>query len=786
MRTLCILTVIFFFAISSIAGELRIKVHSKPLGEVLSGLPVSISFDATAVSAYKITLNKTYTDIDQALTDILKGKSLKWIKSGDVYIIVPQQEPVKIKNAAVPLKLILADKQTHTVLPYASVRLEAGQYITDDKGMISLKPSARFPVNMRISSLGYGAVDTVLTAGTHRIYLQPAMIVLKDVTVWSNPDAVFMQIGRKAGELNLNQRIAPFMAGSRDNSVFGMLRMMPGVRASGEAQDELMVWGSTGGESAVYFDGIHLFGMRAFNNQIGYVNPYLVSGIHLQKTGGSAEVGGQTGALAEIIAPDGNTRKAQYNAALNNSTANVYASVPLFNELVLTVAVRKSILSSFRSTHITTLHSDTNSYFVDPNYNFHDANIRLSGKSFKNDNFSVAFYYASDRLGYKYTESPIYIQKGTESSRQSGMSLLYNKIWNNGSKTSMKAAFSQQILDNESELSGNLIISSENSVSEKHVGLNHSVNLNGHQLLSFGAQLTGNRIVINESVKDVFVPSVYVSDRLTWGKLWMEGGLRLDYNQKQMEGNRWYLQPRFNASYRVKPSLTLTLSHNEQVQYMARQAVFGFKDSISVAWTSRTENPLRASVSTFGVSGLLHDWQISSEFFYKQQKNAYRFFYDRIIRSDISSVGMDFSVKRNFGDNRIFASYSLMQQQSEIRELTHELKGGILLHWKNFYFSTNYVHGLGFLPQTIGAQNYGYSGGSVQHLNTESYSRLDVGFTYNRSFRFGEISTGVSLLNLFNTTNTRYNYYVNTDNHPVIFYTRATPFTALFFVELKI
>lgn len=785
MRTLCIFTFLFFTVLVSIAGELRVKVNSKPLDEVLRSLPVSISFDASAVSAYKITLNKTYANIDQALTDILRGKSLKWTKSGDVYIIIPVHEPPKTKHPVNSFKIVLADKQTHTSLPYASVSLNSGQYIADDKGMVSFKTAVQFPLNLRISSLGYKAVDTVLTSGTHHIYMQPEMIQLKDITVWSNPDAVFMQAGRKAGEINLNQRIAPFMAGSRDNSVFGMLRMMPGVRASGEAQDELMVWGSTGGESTVYFDGIHLFGMRAFNNQIGYVNPYLVSGIRLQKTGGSAEVGGQTGALAEIIAPEGNTLKAEYKAALNNTTANVYASLPLFKNAVLTAAMRKSVFNSLRSTQITTLHSDTNSYFVNPDYSFHDANIRLSGRSFENDNYSVAFYYASDRLGYNYAESTHYSQKGTELSAQKGISVAYNKVWEDGSGTRFQAAFSKQVLHTASE-SQSWQTSAKNSISEKRIGLNHTLNLNEKQILNFGAQVTSNQIEINNSVKDVLVPSVYTSDRITLGKLFMEAGLRLDYNQKQISGNRWYLQPRFNASFRIKPSVTVTLSYNEQVQYLARQAVLGFRDSVFIAWTARTENPLRASLATFGVSGLLHGWQITSEFFYKTQKNALRLFNDKIIRSDIRSLGMDFSVRRNIGDNRIFASYSVLKQQSEISELTHELKGGILLHWKNFYFSTNYVHGLGFLPQTVGAQNYGFSGSSMLHLNTESYSRLDVGFTYNRHFRFGDISTGISLLNLFNTINTRYNYYVNTNNHPVIFYTRATPFTPLFFIELKI
>ncbi len=46
------------------------------------------------------------------------------------------------------------------------------------------------------------------------------------------------------------------MPGFSDNALFNVLRMMPGIRASGEPSDELYVWGSSPGESRVTLDGI--------------------------------------------------------------------------------------------------------------------------------------------------------------------------------------------------------------------------------------------------------------------------------------------------------------------------------------------------------------------------------------------------------------------------------------------------------------------------------------------------------------------------------------------------
>ena len=93
-------------------------------------------------------------------------------------------------------------------------------------------------------------LDTTLHVGNHKLLLLPKIITLDEVVI-SPPSssAMLMQSGKTSGEIRLNHQIAQYMPGSADNSVFSLLRMMPGVRASGEPSEDLIVWGSNCGES---------------------------------------------------------------------------------------------------------------------------------------------------------------------------------------------------------------------------------------------------------------------------------------------------------------------------------------------------------------------------------------------------------------------------------------------------------------------------------------------------------------------------------------------------------
>ena len=93
----------------------------------------------------------------------------------------------------------------------------------------------------------------------------------------------------------INQHF-PFR-GSGDNSVFSVLRLQPGILASGEQSNNLVIWGSYSGQSSVLFDGITLFGLKSYSDNISAVNPYLAKDIRIHKGAFDASQGERVGGI---------------------------------------------------------------------------------------------------------------------------------------------------------------------------------------------------------------------------------------------------------------------------------------------------------------------------------------------------------------------------------------------------------------------------------------------------------------------------------------------------------
>ena len=53
-----------------------------------------------------------------------------------------------------------------------------------------------------------------------------------------------------------------------------LLRLQPGILASGEQTNDLIIWGSYEGHSQVLFDNFTIYGLKNFNDNISAFNPF--------------------------------------------------------------------------------------------------------------------------------------------------------------------------------------------------------------------------------------------------------------------------------------------------------------------------------------------------------------------------------------------------------------------------------------------------------------------------------------------------------------------------------
>ena len=86
------IVIIFIQLISTIAAfsqEMQLTVSNKPLNTVLGMLGMEISFDDKALSAYNISVSKTFKNPEDALYYLLNNKPFKVEKINHEYIIIP-------------------------------------------------------------------------------------------------------------------------------------------------------------------------------------------------------------------------------------------------------------------------------------------------------------------------------------------------------------------------------------------------------------------------------------------------------------------------------------------------------------------------------------------------------------------------------------------------------------------------------------------------------------------------------------------------------------------------
>ena len=204
-------------------------------------------------------------------------------------------------------------------LPYSHLLIDNRGLISDFNGNFSRIQTGDSVFDVRVSYLGYYILDTILYAGNHMISLTPSIIGINEVVIEGSNIERSGQTGEEAGVIRLNHKVVYRLPGNGDNAVFNFLRLQPGILAAGEQSSEMIIWGSYAGQSQINFDGITLFGLKNYNDNISAVNPYMAKDIRVYKGGFDATLGERVGAIVDITGIEGNRRKPGLNINLNKN-----------------------------------------------------------------------------------------------------------------------------------------------------------------------------------------------------------------------------------------------------------------------------------------------------------------------------------------------------------------------------------------------------------------------------------------------------------------------------------
>ena len=821
-----LLILLLFFPARLIGQSIQIQASDEALNQVLLTLVqdygIELSFDDQLLSTYQITADKSFDSAGEAITFLVKDFPLEVKKIGEVFTIYYKPPAVLKKSYRLAGRVV--DSESGESLPYSHVLINESGTITDFNGNFSfISGDSLFKV--RISYLGYYIKDTTLVQGTeHKLELAPSIIGLKEVVIEGSLVERSGQSWEEAGTLRLNHKIAYRLPGNGDNAVFNFLRLQPGILAAGERSSELIIWGSYSGHSKIMFDGYTIFGLKNFNDNISFVNPYLAKDIKVLKGGFSSEYDNRVGGIVDISGINGNTLKPSINLNINNMTANGMASIPITEKSALTFAYRQTYYNLYDAEDLNIVsrisgmgRSSQVDVNIFPDYVFRDVNLKYAGTFGSGDNYYLSLYEGRDKFSYSFDQernNAQILQESDEANRQLGGTAFLGKTWKNGwnshfsfsvSGLEREVSENQQITRN----AGNWTISEQelyfyNRIldftlkNKNHIPLTEKQSLEAgwsytHEALRFGESNEEESMEIEEEGSHrigLFVQDVI---RLT-PRLQLKPGIRADYSFFLKKA---YFQPRIRASLDLSERWRLNAATGIYRQFISETSIIDELGNYRNFW-SLSDNlavpVLKAIHVVGGINYHITGFSVGLESFYKTTEGISRYKWVdgtlEVAQGDARTYGMDLLVKKYIKKHEVWGSYTLSYTEEHYNTMPeevysyapqdqrHEIKGALLLNFKPFFLSANYVYGSGFRT----------SNAILNDLEERyPYSRLDLAVFYRHQIKNYHFEAGISVLNVLNHENIKSSnviYIPDTQNTSISIHAEAVPFTPTLYLNM--
>ncbi|MFY9151940.1 MAG: TonB-dependent receptor [Prolixibacteraceae bacterium] len=684
IRKLIISSVLFLFVVLAVARNPVIKIEAQdlPLSQVLLHLreqyDFQFSYSESQLSQYKITVSKSFASKEEALKYLFDGLPFQIKKTGNVFVIIPdkkkQKEQQKKQQTQISGQIVEAGSSEP--LPFSKILINNHPMIADVTGNFIFTATADSAFRVRISHLGYYLYDTLLYASVNqRFKLVPSTIDLPEVLVQNMPVERATMLGEKAGKITINHNIARFLPGQGDNSVFNMVKLMPGIQAAGEQSSDLLIWGSYEGQSLVTFDEFTLFGLKNYNDNISVANPFLVKNIEILKGGFDAKYGNRIGGIVNITAKNGNLKKPVFSLNINPTTVNGMVELPLNKQSSLLFAYRQTYYNLYNSGDFNffaptfkapkdlskpTMHRNI-SFDMDvypDDYQFRDMNLKYSYQFGNGDQFYVSMYGGGDyfnllaeantsielKMGKNRT-IPVSINlTDEEKNRQRGLSVFYHTKWTDNlvSKFILSHSdFSKTLTDNVNTVNTlTHAVYNKDQVYTKNTALENSFRmenlltfLDGHQL-EFGGGFYSNEAQIelqtnltdtlsidnlnNYSNKTAFL---YFNDNLPIGSRFvLKTGARIN---KSLDRNTTFFEPRISAGYKLSEQFKLNASWGRYHQFIYKVANVDRNQNYTYLWVAGNENiPVLSATHWVGeLNYFKNDLNLNFQAYYKTTQN---------------------------------------------------------------------------------------------------------------------------------------------------------------------
>jgi hypothetical protein len=543
------------------------------------------------------------------------------------------------------------------------------------------------------------------------------------------------------------------------------------------------------------------------------------------KGGYDAKLGDRVGGIVNITGKNGNTQKPSFIFNINNMTISGLVEIPVHKTGSVVVAFRHTYYNLYNSEDMSSViyrnnDSDTTNDVdinVVPDYLFRDINIKYSATVHKTDLFFISLYGGNDKFFYNFEEpfkNLVFYRETKEDNTQFGGSAFYGKVWKKGNNSNFLLSYSnlealysdnfQIRIPRINHVNQRILDQSSNSIGEYTVENDNRYAINQTHRLEFGVGYKYNKVSLVEDTFGVNMINIrqtgdrfniYLQDNMALGKkINFKLGGRLNY---ALNLSKIYFEPRVSMSVDLGRFWKVNAAWGLYNQFITKSSVVDDNENYRYIWTVCNNEDIPVLAAEHFVLGLaMHKetFIFSLEGYYKYTEGLTRYKFSQqfqiqeIFTGKSRTYGADLMLKKDFHGHSAWVAYSLSKTEELFeyfkdqtykrspQDQHHELKLALLLNFDPFYFSSDYVFGSGFPPSNYQKNN---------NITDLTYSRWDVSFIYkflNKKLK-GEI--GLSVLNVLNTENIKYESFEkipNNQTNDINIYTEAMPITpALYF-----
>jgi hypothetical protein len=676
--TILALLVALTYICQAQSKTIRIEARNQPLNAVLLQLrdqyDFQFSYSESQLSGYTVTVSKTFNSKEETVKYLLKDLPFHLKITRDVFIIIPEKKKPKTykDKAGTQFNGQIVEAGTFEPLPFSNIMINDHPLVADVTGSFKYTALPDSSFRIRISHLGYYICDTTLYSGTDQQFkLTPSIVKLPEVVIQNSLIEKATMVGESTGKITMNHNIARFLPGQGDNSVFNMIRLMPGVQAAGEQSNDVLIWGSYEGQSLLTFDEFTLFGLKNYCDNISVVNPFVVKNIEVYKGGFDSKYGNRIGGIVNITGKNGSLKKPVFSLNMNTTTINGMVEIPLLKKSSLLMAYRQTYYNLYNSDdfNIFAPTRPKNSNFskasqqktsIDFNvypddYQFRDMNLKYTFNFDNSDQFYISAYGGGDDFllatDAAVTRTRILKPKeeitllelnlrDREENVQRGISAFYNRNWNNQMLTKFVLTHSDFSRILTEDLQSTSLINdipdnrernnTGNKASEQSLRIENILNLSNGQRLEFGGGVYLNEAEIESNINllDTLMIEnlnnyknnrafLYLEDNFPIGKrLNIKAGVRLNMTLNQPE---FYFEPRLSGTYRITENLKLNASLGRYYQYMFKVASIDKDLNYSYLWvTANNDIPVQDAMHyAGGINYFRNNLTFNAEAYYK-------------------------------------------------------------------------------------------------------------------------------------------------------------------------